>query len=277
VAVALAGPSGGASGAAGRGAAAGAPGAAPAVVALSAVAPATAEFVLPGGQLLRVSSDARTVSALREVLPGVAGLRVAYLPDPPTPNEVVRGSLGGGTVEALALPVELRVDLLDGAGHRVRLEGAGALPDVTLELDLPVVPAAEVTAPEAGDFAWLHGVYEHGVLLGYVRPAAAFDAATGTLRLRLSLDALQGTHFLPVQLIPAWVQSFDSDVRIWSGPTREALDYGRAGPAFTVFPVVAPQVLGRVFVYNPVTENYGWIDVRGVGPAGPPGPPGPPG
>ena len=73
-----------------------------------------------------------------------------------------------------------------------------------------------------------------------------------------------------MQLLPAWVQNFDESVHIYSGPTREALDYGVAAPRFTVFPVVAPQVLGRVFVYNPVTENYGWIDVRGVGPAGPP-------
>lgn len=38
----------------------------------------------------------------------------------------------------------------------------------------------------------------------------------------------------------------------------------RRGVAFSL---AAPQVGQRVGVYNPFTDNYGWIDVAGVGPA----------
>lgn len=147
-------------------------------------------------------------------------------------------------------------------------------------------------------------VGETGAFLGYVRPPATFDPRTGTLRVQLSLDLLQaepgtpatagtpattsatptmsgpptmsgtpatsGTLFLPAVIVRSWVQNFDPDVHVYSGPTLDAIDYGIAGPQFTTFTVVAPQIAGRLHVFNPVTQNYGWIDARGVGPAGPP-------
>jgi hypothetical protein len=57
---------------------------------------------------------------------------------------------------------------------------------------------------------------------------------------------------------------------VWSSPTREGRDFGFAGPQFTTFTVVAPQVVDRLFVYSPVVDNYAWVDVSGVGPSGPP-------
>jgi hypothetical protein len=48
------------------------------------------------------------------------------------------------------------------------------------------------------------------------------------------------------------------------------VDYGLAGPQFTIYTVVGPQVAGRIYVFNPTTLNYGWIDASGVGPSGPP-------
>ena len=86
----------------------------------------------------------------------------------------------------------------------------------------------------------------------------------------VSLDAMQGTLFLPAIITPAYVQSHDPLVRIWSAPTADAVSFGVAGPQFTTYTVVAPQISGRLFVFNPVTSNYGWIDVSGVGPTGPP-------
>jgi hypothetical protein len=90
----------------------------------------------------------------------------------------------------------------------------------------------------------------------------------GVLRLRLPVGAPQGTLFLPAVVVPAYVQSFDPELHIYSGPFRDAIDFGVAAPQYTVFTVVAPQVGSRLFVHNPATQNYGWIDVRGVGPAG---------
>jgi len=88
----------------------------------------------------------------------------------------------------------------------------------------------------------------------------------GTASLRVSLADLRGALFLPTTLVPAYVANFDANVHIYSSPFVGATDYGLAGPQFTTFTVVAPQVGSRLYVYNPATDNYGWIDVTGVGP-----------
>ncbi len=110
---------------------------------------------------------------------------------------------------------------------------------------------------------------------GPLAPAGPLTGASlsplGALSLRLSAGMLQGTLFLPAVLLPAYVQNFDPEVHIYSGPGRDAVDYGIAAPQFTTFTVVGPQVGWRIFVFNPVTQNYGWIDASGVGPV--PGPP----
>jgi hypothetical protein len=120
-------------------------------------------------------------------------------------------------------------------------------------------------------FTWLQAIYDgQGNFLGYVRSPADFDASRGANLLHTTVGGLQGTLFLPVTLTPAWVQNFDPLVHMWSGPTLEARDFGFAGPQFTTFTVEAPQIVDRLFVYSPVVNNYGWIDIGGVGPSGPP-------
>ena len=106
-------------------------------------------------------------------------------------------------------------------------------------------------------------------------PASTTDAGVGlgplgAVRLRLTLDTLHGALFLPAQVTPAYLQAFDPQAHIYSGPFDTDVDYGVAGPQFTTFTVVAPQVGTRIFVYNPFTQNYGWIDALKVGPV--PGP-----
>jgi hypothetical protein len=100
-------------------------------------------------------------------------------------------------------------------------------------------------------------------------PVVTFNPL-GVLHLRLSVGELQGTLFLPTSITAAYVANFDPNVHIYSGPFAEGVDYGVAGPQYTTFTVVAPQVGSRLFVYNPTTDNYGWIDVSGIGPAPPP-------
>jgi hypothetical protein len=142
-----------------------------------------------------------------------------------------------------------------------------------VELTLPVLTApAGQPAPSGAEFAWLHAIDDDsGSFLGYIRSAARFDARRNTVTIRLPMAQLQGTLFLPARLSPAWVANHDPSVHIWSGPAGGAVDFGFAGRQFTTFSVVAPQVGPRFFVYNPVTDNYGWIDAPGVGPVGPPG------
>ena len=48
---------------------------------------------------------------------------------------------------------------------------------------------------------------------------------------------------------------------------------GPVGPAGTVLTVIGPQLEGRLFIFNPVTENYGWVNLTDIEPvAGPPAP-----
>jgi hypothetical protein len=96
------------------------------------------------------------------------------------------------------------------------------------------------------------------------------DPEAGTVTFSVPLAGLQGTVFLPAEITPGYVQNHDPLVRVWSGPTREARDFGFAGPQWTTFTALAPQVQLRLFVWSPVVADYAWIDVAGVGPVGSP-------
>ncbi|MGH2355421.1 MAG: hypothetical protein ACRDI2_00420 [Chloroflexota bacterium] len=233
--------------------------------------PVAASFALPNGQPLRLMVDAAALRTLQESLPPQTRMEMVFDPAPPTANAVQDGSLGGGSVTPASGPVSIRVRLMDNAGREVRPAQPGE-GDATFTLVLPVL----FQPPETDAvFAWLQAIYDDGQFVGYIRPSAAFDAATGAVRIAVSADAVdreRGTLFLPVVLRPAYVQNFDPAVHIYSGPDDKAVDYGVAGPQFTTFVVVAPQVGQRLFVYNPTTDNYGWIDAAGVGPVGPPQP-----
>ncbi len=224
----------------------------------------TTPFVLASGQSGAVAVSPQLLAQLQLSSPKVAGMSVVVDPRPQTDNVAANGSLGGGNVEPVSRPMDIRLALQDSAGNALPAgSGGGAKVDISL----PVLAAPPSTD---ASFSWLQAIYENGNFLGYVRPAATFDPTTGSLMLHLSVDALQGTLFLPVFLHPAWIQNTDPNVHLYSGPTSDAIDFGLAGPQFTTFTVVAPQVAGRIFVYNPTTSNYGWMDASGVGPSGPP-------
>jgi hypothetical protein len=191
---------------------------------------------------------------------GIASIAVAFDAAPPLENEVQAGSLGGGVVVPVARPIELRLDLRDSTGNPVRPDPDGTTVDITL----PVLPSPP---DEAGTFAWLVATYDADGFAGYERPPAAFDPSTNQTTVSVSPAGLQGTLFLPTLIVPATVATLDADVRMWSTPWSDAVDFGPVGPALTDLVVVAPQVRGRIYVYNPVTANYGWVSATQVGPA----------
>jgi hypothetical protein len=201
-------------------------------------------------------------AATRERLDGagVASIAVAFDAAPPLENEVQAGSLGGGVVVPVGLPIDLQLVLSDASGNPVRPTDDGSTVDVTL----PVLP---VPAETTGIFAWLVATYDADGFAGYERPPVVFDPTTNRATVSLSPAALQGTLFLPATVIPATVATLDAEARMWSNPGDTALDLGPAGPHLTDLTVVAPQVRARLFVFNPLTENYGWIDAGRVGPA----------
>jgi hypothetical protein len=232
----------------------------------------TARFQLRTGGEARVSVNEDVMGVIRALQPGVDDLALIFDRAAPTGNEVEAGSLGGGGVTPVTPPVSVRLELRDGTGTRLAPLRAVA-PGVDVRLDLPVL-AQPGELP--GAFAWLRGLYEGGAFLGYLRPDAQFDPATGMLTAAVPLQVLleaapgRGMLFLPAMIEPAYVANHGADLRIYSGPTAGAEDFGPAGPAFTTFTVLAPQVAQRLFVLNPATGNYGWIDVAGIGPVAAP-------
>ena len=71
---------------------------------------------------------------------------------------------------------------------------------------------------------------------------------------------------VPTVPAPSTARTRSADVRVFSNPTAAAIDFGPVGPAGTVLTVIGPQDGSRIFIFNPVTENYGWVDVNDLEP-----------
>lgn len=220
------------------------------------------------GRNVQVIVGIQTMAQLASAVGTGATVEVVIDLAPRVPNQAAAGSLGGGVVVPASGPLDIKATIRSPGGAAVAVS-PGTSADVTIDVRLPVTTDASRVNPN-GVFTWLQAVYDDTGFLGYLRPPADFDPASNSVAVHVSASSLSGTLFLPGVLVPAWVANFDSDVHIFSGPTREAQDFGVAGPAFTTFPVVGPQVAARVYVFNPATLGNGWIDVSGVGPTGPP-------
>jgi hypothetical protein len=207
-------------------------------------------LTLRGGQQILLTFS----SAVLQALQGAGCDALVFDPDVVPPNQAAAGSLGGGNVVAFSPPIDIRLSCTV----------PGSLANQSIELRLPVL---EHPTDPRNQFAWLVEVKDpDGQFFGYVRPASQFEPETNSLVFQLPASQLQGTLFLPATIIPAYLKNFDANVHIWSSFEATAVDFGVAGPAFTTFKVVAPQVGARIFVFNPESNNYGWIDAAGVGP-----------
>ena len=173
-----------------------------------------------------------------------------FEPAPSTANEVQRGSLGGGSVIPLAAPFSVTV-----AGNKSS-SVAFSLPSIAVAPNL--------------EFGYLAQASDaSGAFIGYIRADAKFVPSSGRQEFSVGVGDLSGAFMLPAAFQPAYVQNFGADLKIYSGWDDNAASFGPAGPQFTTFRVVAPQIGKRIYVFNPVTDNYGWIDAEGVGPSGP--------
>ena len=199
---------------------------------------------------------------LLEGVPQGQQIRVIFNPAPVPPNQAAAGSLGGGNVIPLAPPIDLSLMVRDlGTGVETPLPPELTQPLVTLHMCVLQTPPNADT-----QFAWLREVKVNGVFAGYFRDAATFEPATNSLVSQVPAGALSGTLFLPSFIIPAFVANFDPQTHIFSSPFADAVDFGVAGPQFTRFKVVGPQVIDRIFVFDEASQGYGWIAASGVGP-----------
>jgi hypothetical protein len=188
-----------------------------------------------------------------------------YNPSPPLTQEQYAASLGGGHVQPVALPIDVRVVVRDPSG--------ALLPFPDSVANLPIQVSLTVQAnPSQGTFTWLREMQLYGYFAGFVRDPSSFDAAQNALLLQVPARELNGALFLPTVLQPWWVQATDTNLHLWSGPTVDAIDLGPVG-GLLVLPVMGPQALGRIYVNDPTLGISGWVDTKGVAPSGPPGPP----
>jgi hypothetical protein len=67
---------------------------------------------------------------------------------------------------------------------------------------------------------------------------------------------------------PVWVET-DRPVTLWSGTDDHAVALGTL-PRWSALLVARPQAGPWLYVYNPQTRNYAYVEAAAVGPAGPP-------
>ena len=70
---------------------------------------------------------------------------------------------------------------------------------------------------------------------------------------------------------PFWVKNHRV-TEMWSGPADApgVVSFGTTSRQFCSFRVVLPPESQRLYVFNPYSQNYFWIDADAVGPVGPP-------
>jgi hypothetical protein len=68
-----------------------------------------------------------------------------------------------------------------------------------------------------------------------------------------------------------WVENYRL-TEMWSGPAGDdgVVSFGTTSSQFCSFLVVRPQDNPRLYVLNPYSNNYLWIDAEAVGPVPPP-------
>jgi hypothetical protein len=71
----------------------------------------------------------------------------------------------------------------------------------------------------------------------------------------------------PVPFTPFWVKNFKT-TEMWSGPAGQpgVISFGTTSQQFCAFQVVRPQDGSRLYVLNPYSRDYFWIDADAVGP-----------
>jgi hypothetical protein len=71
----------------------------------------------------------------------------------------------------------------------------------------------------------------------------------------------------PVPFAPYWVKNHQQ-TEMWSGPPGQSgvISFGTTSRQFCAFQVVRPQDGPRLYVLNPYSRDYFWIDADSVGP-----------
>ena len=161
-----------------------------------------------------------------------------------------------GLTGTLLLPSELRVAYVSNFDPDAHLWSN----PTALAIDLgpiggPVTPM-RVVGPQVGTRIFVSNPRSGGV--GWVDAAAVGpeDPAKANLPLLPPAEATLA--------LPSSVKTISATVHVYAHEGPAAIDFGLVGPSGTALTVIGPALEGRVFVFNPVTENYGWVNLAEV-------------
>jgi hypothetical protein len=161
-----------------------------------------------------------------------------------------------GLTGTLLLPSELRVAYVSNFDPDAHLWSN----PTALAIDLgpiggPVTPM-RVVGPQVGTRIFVSNPRSGGV--GWVDAAAVGpeDPAKANLPLLPPAEATLA--------LPSSVKTNSATVHVYAHEGPAAIDFGLVGPSGTALTVIGPALEGRVFVFNPVTENYGWVNLAEV-------------
>ena len=92
--------------------------------------------------------------------------------------------------------------------------------------------------------------------------------ARATVVLCIMFMGLASSSVSAAAYTPWWVQN-QQDTQLWSGPDSQAVSFGTVAVRSS-FLVVAPQQGPRLYVLNPLSGNYAYVDASAVAPGPPP-------
>ena len=110
-----------------------------------------------------------------------------------------------------------------------------------------------------------------GSLPSVSNPFAASATPRPTIAVPAQLTPTPVPEAAPVPFEPFWVQNHRI-TEMWNGPSSQAdtVSFGATSGQFCSFLVVLPPEGDRLYVFNPYSQNYLWMDAVDTGPAGPP-------
>ena len=207
-----------------------------------------------------VGSDATYACLVGLYEPGIGGGFLGYgrlpaLHDAPSVTHVLTID-ADGLAGTLLLPSELRVAYVSNFDPDAHLWSNPTAMAIDLgPIGGPVTPM-QVVGPQVGTRIFVSNPRTGGV--GWVDAAVVGpeDPAKSNLPLLPPAEALLG--------FPKAVKTIDATVHVYAHEGPSAIDFGLVGPSGTALTVIGPALEGRVFVFNPMTENYGWVNLTDV-------------
>lgn len=100
-------------------------------------------------------------------------------------------------------------------------------------------------------------------------PTSAALAVQGLALVIPILLVLVSSSIVPASAFDPWWVQTTQETQLWSGPDSKARSFGTVAQ-WSYLQVVAPQSGPRLYVLNPSTRGYAYVDAAAVGPSAPP-------